>query len=242
MRRTTGNGEMRNAQSIIESLLLNVRNDEFGVGSYAGVAFTDFTTEGIDDRYDTERITTSVSLYSHLGDGSEALAIQSRELFDTNMQIPMGFVSQIDAPTEFTFSIANVMGAEVSEADVMLLDTFTGITTNLSESNYVFTSDIGQHDGRFLIRFATEVLGTQDELLETLAVYPNPTSDVINIVSPQSAIQQVTVYDMMGRVVLQLDGANQNNVQLDLSSVNSALYFVEISTENATMTKRIIKK
>lgn len=240
MRLTAGNAEMRTANSIVESLLFNVRNDEFGVGGYAGVAFTDFTTEGLDARYDTERITTSVSLYSHLEDGSEALAIQSRELFDASMQIPMGFVSQIDAPTEFTFSIANVVGEEVSQVEVYLLDTFTGVSTNLSESTYTFTSDKGQFDGRFLVSF-TATLGTEQALVETLSVYPNPTSDVINIVSPKAAIENVTVYDMMGRTVLEQAGANQNHVQIDLSSVNSALYFVEINTAQGVITQRVVK-
>ena len=125
---------------------------------------------------------------------------------------------------------------------VFLLDTFTGITTNLSQTNYVFTSDVGQYDGRFLVTFNSEVLDTQEQQLAALSIYPNPTTDILNVVSPQAEIEQVTVYDMMGRVVLEVTASNERNVQLDLSSMNSALYFIEISTTQGVITKRVIKK
>ena len=51
-----------------------------------------------------------------------------------------------------------------------------------------------------------------------------------------------TVYDIQGRKVSEVDFRNQTNYQIDLPKLESALYFVEITTESGTVTKRIVKK
>ena len=49
------------------------------------------------------------------------------------------------------------------------------------------------------------------------------------------------VYDLRGREVSEVNFNNQVDYQIDLSNLEAALYFVEIATEDGTVTKRILK-
>ena len=63
----------------------------------------------------------------------------------------------------------------------------------------------------------------------------------MNIVSPMAEISTIEVYDVRGRIVTQANFNNHSNYQIDLTGLKSALYFVKISTESGSITKRIIK-
>ena len=84
-------------------------------------------------------------------------------------------------------------------------------------------------------------MGTSNQSLDQLVVFPNPTNDVLNILSPNTMIEKVTVYDIQGRVVAtQAIGANTAHV--DLSQLKTAMYLVSVETEAGTVTKRIVKQ
>lgn len=87
-------------------------------------------------------------------------------------------------------------------------------------------------DGQLELR-----LGLEDQFLNTTKVFPNPVSDVLTIDS-SIPIDSITVYDLKGTIVLHA----QNSLELDMASLITGVYFVEIRSENAKMVKRVIKK
>ena len=55
---------------------------------------------------------------------------------------------------------------------------------------------------------------------------------------------KIEVYDISGKLILQKNGlevSGNNQTNIDLSNTSTGVYFVKISTENNTITKRIIK-
>ncbi|MCF6307223.1 MAG: T9SS type A sorting domain-containing protein [Flavobacteriaceae bacterium] len=50
------------------------------------------------------------------------------------------------------------------------------------------------------------------------------------------------MFDILGRVITTTTVANKFSCQLDLSNLNKAMYFVQVSTNDGSVTKRIIKK
>ncbi len=245
MRLLTGNTTLRSPVEVgieIEKLTLNVRNDEFGVGSYTGIAFNPAASVGLDENLDTQRLATVVSLYTHLEDGSEQFGIQSHGLFDSGVKIPMGFSTQVDAQLEYRISKSDMEGSNLIEATVYLIDNYTGTITNLNDGDYSFSSGKGVFDGRFTVQFEGAILDTEDAILETVSVFPNPTTNVLNIASPRTDINKVEVYDVRGRMVSSSEYNFSKAVQFDLSQLDAAMYFVTISTESGKVTKRVIKK
>ena len=116
--------------------------------------------------------------------------------------------------------------------------------SNLSEEDYSFGSYQGTFNQRFTLMFEAEpVLGTNDFGLNDLIVYPNPTNDVLYIQSGTTVINEIKVFDLLGRtLVQQTPNTPTSSVALDLSTLNAATYLVEITTDAGTVIKQVIKK
>ena len=75
-----------------------------------------------------------------------------------------------------------------------------------------------------------------------VTVYPNPTNDKIYIVT-EAEIEEVVVYTITGVIVGQQSTDNrQQTLSIDLSELNTGIYFIKINTEEGNIVKRIIKK
>ncbi|MAP54295.1 S8 family serine peptidase [Altibacter sp.] len=243
MRLTTGNTTLRTPLADVEKVLLRVRNDAYNIGSYALVGFNPMASNGLDQGYDTNRMATAISLYSHLDDGSEQLGIQNRGVFESTVKVPMGFATQVEAETNFVISLANVEGPQVSQGAIYLVDTFENTVTDLTVSEYTFSSIKGTFNERFRLQFEPEViLETPDVVLETISIYPNPVRDILTILSPRTPVLAVEIVDVTGRRVQKIQYNQSANYTLDVSSLRSAMYFIAITTEHGTVTKRIIKE
>ena len=75
-----------------------------------------------------------------------------------------------------------------------------------------------------------------------IIVYPNPTNDIITINSPSYFIKDVEVYDVRGRRMSQSIEEKTNIFSINLAPLETSIYFVRITTEKGTVTKKIIKE
>jgi hypothetical protein len=214
------------------------------MGGATLIAFNENATAGLDSGYDSRRLATLVSLYSHLEDGSEQLGIQTREAFESGMQVPVGFSSQLDETLDYKLSISTIEGENLDGATVYLIDHLENTVTNLSEVAYAFTSGKGTFHGRFTLQFEGEVvLGTNDNSVDAISFFPNPTSGIVNVVSPLDPITSIAVMDMRGRLIGTTLYNNQNTVQLDIHKLTSSVYFIKLSTASGnSITKRVVKR
>ena len=75
----------------------------------------------------------------------------------------------------------------------------------------------------------------------SLNIYPNPVNDKLYIES-ESEIKEVVVYDVYGRVQnLRNSETQQLSNSIDVTDLNSGVYFVKVVTENGETVKRILK-
>ena len=73
-------------------------------------------------------------------------------------------------------------------------------------------------------------------------IYPNPVDDRLYIETlTQTLTQTIEIYDIYGRRQ-QLSAISHQPSVIDVSNLNSGIYFVKISTEEGDIVKRIIKK
>ncbi|MDC8003271.1 T9SS type A sorting domain-containing protein [Aureisphaera galaxeae] len=241
MRRTDNNNTLR-VQEDRERIWLNLSTSEYGMQKQALLAFNgDNASEGMDPGYDSRRLATVVSLYTHLPDGTEELGIQTLGQFDHSITVPVGFSTLIDADTEYKISIADIEGPQLMDSEVYIIDHQTGVAQNLRADSYGFVSGMGTFHNRFTLLFS-RVLGTESVALESIAMFPNPTMGQLNIASPQAAIEKVEVYDLMGRMITMHEAGGADNVRLELSGLRSSVYFVTITTDQGVLTKKIVRK
>ena len=241
MRLNTGNTTLRTPEGL-EKITLRVYNQQYGLGSYTGIAFSPNGTAGLDPTMDSERLATFIALYSHLPDGSQQLGIQTRERYESGMKIPVGFDSQLTEEVSYVISITDIEGENLADATVYLIDTYKNTITDLTQSDYEFFTNKGQFSERFILKFESDsVLGSSEAALSSIVAYPNPTNTILNIVSPHTPIVSIKVADPGGRAVLNVAVEEQHRYQLDMSQLQSAVYFVRIDTGDGSLTKRIIK-
>ena len=86
----------------------------------------------------------------------------------------------------------------------------------------------------------TVALGTNGFDNASFSFYPNPTSGVVNITYSEE-ITNITVINMIGQVI-QDRKTNQNQVQIDLSSLPASTYFVKVESNGASKVIKVIKQ
>ena len=87
---------------------------------------------------------------------------------------------------------------------------------------------------------AEDALGTNDFSAEGISVFPNPAVDICNIIALE-AIQDITVFGVNGQKALQ-QKPHSIEATLDVSSLQSGIYFAQVTTQSGSQTLRLIKK
>lgn len=82
--------------------------------------------------------------------------------------------------------------------------------------------------------------GTNDLNTQKVQIYPNPVKEQMNI-SSQKTIEQVKVFNMAGQLVVSTK-VDDKTASLNLSSLKSGVYIVQITTSEGIETKKVIKK
>jgi len=244
MRLASGNTTLRSTNSNVEKLLLQVRNQETGLGSYTAVAFNDLGTTFYDEGFDTQRLSTAVSLYSHITNSNHQLGIQTREKFDRNIEIDLGFSSQIEGQREYSISLSSIEGQNIENENLYLYDKLLDIETNISDTSYNFTASNLTFNNRFTVRFKQgNILSAEDNLLpRNIFIHPNPATDEVIIRSKEVDIRKVKIFDLQGRKIKEFNFKSSFNQSINIASLKNAIYFIELISPGGNVVKKLIKK
>jgi hypothetical protein len=86
-------------------------------------------------------------------------------------------------------------------------------------------------------------LGVEDDILkEALIIYPNPSNGTFYIKNALNVnLQRATVYDMSGRLISEMNlyGASETSI-INLTGMAKGMYLVNIHSDNAFVTKKLI--
>ncbi len=77
----------------------------------------------------------------------------------------------------------------------------------------------------------------ESELVQNVSVYPNPTSDIVNIAT--DGADYITVTNLVGQVVKEVSVKNEIET-ISTNEFNSGIYFVKITKANETATVKLI--
>jgi photosystem II stability/assembly factor-like uncharacterized protein len=84
-------------------------------------------------------------------------------------------------------------------------------------------------------------LSTKDFGLNDIIIFPNPANNEINLKWNKSEAINIRVYNMLGKLVLYDKKINiSNGFKIDVSGLNSGVYFVKLNTINGEITKKLI--
>jgi len=92
--------------------------------------------------------------------------------------------------------------------------------------------------------FSVDQTGINElELSATVRLYPNPSVDLIHLVSEDAKINSYKVFDMSGRLVLSssIDGGNEA-IEISVDKLESGSYTIELSTSKGRIGKTFLRK
>ncbi len=84
--------------------------------------------------------------------------------------------------------------------------------------------------------------GVAENSVNTLLVYPNPTKGLLTIIPGELSgkVDDLTVMDITGRTIFSNVISSGQRYNLDLSSYPGGYYFVRVTSETGTLTKKVI--
>ena len=214
--------------------------DQNGTTSSILVGYIEGATQEKDRLYDAYiREVNSLSLYSKIE--NQRMIIQGRALpFDDNDQVPLGTV--IPQAGEYTIAISNVDGLFIDEnQSIYLEDTYSGIIHNLRTAPYTFTeTDEIDYEDRFILRYTDDTLSINDIALNSLTII-TPKGDYIKINSDSSSINNVIVYDLLGRVLFNKEEINETEFIVNDHNLSSGAYIVKVTLINGlSKTQKVV--
>jgi len=104
---------------------------------------------------------------------------------------------------------------------------------------YVVTRDVEVSMLETKITQNASTASVDDLTANSVKMYPNPAKGVVNFTSASNADLDVAVYDLLGKEVLR---ANAVQSQLNISSLNPGMYFVNMTQGTTVSTKKLVVK
>ncbi|WP_459641255.1 T9SS sorting signal type C domain-containing protein, partial [Flavobacterium sp. CGRL2] len=195
-------------------------------------------TNTIDVNYDAVTMGANAYIDFYSISESKKLTIQGRALpFDTSDLVPLGYKALIEG--DFTIAIDHADGFFDTQA-VYLEDKTTGKITDLRKENYTFKTAIGTFTDRFVLRYTSKTLGTDDFENISDGILVSVKNKVVRI-SSKEALKEVKIFDIGAQLLYSKNRVNSSELQIsNLNSSDQAL-LVKITLENGhTFTKKII--
>lgn len=136
----------------------------------------------------------------------------------------LGLIEFKGLPTGDYKLLVDIPGVGTMSADVGVIEgEQIDVTALIDDSGAAFNVD--------------EVLSTIPEALKEIRVYPNPVQDYFEIRSLQQ-VEQVQLYDLNGRMVQRFENEGKYNIR----ELPEGLYMVQITTNEGTTIKRLMKQ
>jgi len=147
------------------------------------------------------------------------------------------------SPSQITFLIDEVgfytYNPAVKNSSTWPFDLDQFLLLNIAMGGFSGTPDTGFTQSSMVIDYVrvyqNTPLGTNDVFASKFSVYPNPSSDVINIKTDEK-VDKVELYNTLGQLIINKD----NTTLMNINRVKSGLYLLKIYSGNKTVTKKVI--
>ena len=218
-----------------DRIWLNLTNAT-GAFSQMALGYLDTATLGVDNGIDGEYINdSSLALTSNIN--NKEYTIQGRPTFDPSDVVALNFKTAIAG--DYTIAIDHFDGLFAAGQDIYLSDSKTGAETNLKAGSYNFTAEAGVDNARFSLKYQKTLKVIDSEFSDnSITVYVNNGS--LFVKSAVSAIQNIKVFDIQGRLIAEQRDVNSNTATISNLSVNQALILQVSSEDNKVVSKKVL--
>ncbi|MCD9853542.1 T9SS type A sorting domain-containing protein [Epilithonimonas sp. JDS] len=131
-------------------------------------------------------------------------------------------------------NIANVISGN---GDAKLTLTAETNNSGSTRSSNIFISGDGGVASKTIVVTQTGILANQEAKTFVTVIYPNPTSDIINIQTDQK-ISKIEIFDTSGKL-LKLNSGSEKSIQV--SELVKGIYLIKIYSDNHIINSKFIK-
>jgi len=136
----------------------------------------------------------------------------------------------LDQKLNTTTENLNFNSVENADFAVYTAEAYTYL---LLENNIIFDLSLFREPISLVSSLAT--LGTSE--LKDLSIYPNPTSEYINILNVKHKIEKVVIFDLSGKKML-----SDTQQKINVSKLPSGVYMLSVKTEDGIKNFKFIKQ
>jgi hypothetical protein len=205
--------------------------------SQTAIAYVDGATLGIDYAYDGKKLSDVANAELYTTVEQSDMAIQARPAFDATDIVPLNFMAA--SPGNFQLAIDHMDGVFEDGQEVYLVDKFMGVTHNIKESAYSFTTDAGTFTNRFDVIYS-KTLGVNNPALAANNVIIYKEGKQLKVTSGQN-ITHVVAFDLAGRNIYNQKDINANSFSSNPINIAQQVIIVTVTLENGkTVSKKII--
>jgi len=114
---------------------------------------------------------------------------------------------------------------------------------SLSDDGTYFWAIINPTDNQYLVLASISTLTLEDKNILNFTLYPNPAKNVVNLKfnSATSSILDIRIYNILGSLILTERADVQSNiVTINIASLKSGVYFLNIKDKNKETSKKLI--
>jgi hypothetical protein len=233
--------QVKNSKSaVIEKnrVWLNFSNAQ-GAFKQILVGYVTGATNEYDNAFDGDSFNGNsfIDFYSVIAD--KKLVIQGRSLpFDQADVIPLGYKTAIAG--NFAITVDKTDGLFINQ-NVIVEDKVLNVTHDLKNGPYNFTTEKGTFDERFVLRFTNKTLATTEFDLNDESVIISKDKSELKIKSQTENINQITIFDLLGRKVFDKSGINANEFQTSNVKLSNQVVLVKVSLTNGkVITKKVL--
>ena len=214
---------------------LNLTNAT-GAFSQALIAYMDGATTGVDNGIDGEYINdSSLALTSNIN--NKEYTIQGRPAFDASDVVALNF--KTDLAGDYTIALDHFDGLFATGQAVYLADSKTGSETDLKAGPYNFTAAVGVDNNRFTLKYQ-KTLKVIDSDFNDNSVTMYAKNGTLYVNSGASAISNIKVFDIQGRLVAEQRNVKANTATISNLSANQALIVQVSSEDNTVVSKKVL--
>ncbi len=133
-------------------------------------------------------------------------------------------------------------GGSISSANTTTNSyTITGLTQNTTYQIQVQANCGNGNLSGWSQPISVTTTGIESHLANSIALYPNPAKEYINVECTMSNVKSVEVIDVYGKVINTVNVID-NPTRINVSGLANGVYFVRVTTDQGVATKTFVKK
>ena len=158
--------------------------------------------------------------------------------FDINDQVPLGI--NIAASGSYKIAVNEVDGLFEQGQSIYLEDKLLNVIFNLRQAPYVFSTEQGTFNGRFVLRYTDTSLSSSDfsDLSSSIVVFKS--HDFVTIQSDKTPIGEVVVYDIQGRIIQDFKNLTTSEFKFSPPTAQQVLVLKIITKDNLPFYRKIL--